>query len=304
MVDGGGIGAIDGRTTWATTVHAQGTREALFTQRWNAANPMNSTTTPVAAEAAPPVDERGMPAEPLRSALTLMLFFHLFCLFVAVVGNRPYSSLLRVLHNAPGPHPYLQAIGFDLSYRFALMHGTAGDRGWTLACEYKTADGKTGTYSLPEKEVGGLQYEHQYALVRLMGELEESEQAVIAQSVGTRLLKDLDAQEVLMRLQGRMLLSQQEVVQGRTPAEASLVENVYQAKVSLLPDGRVVFIKVEGRAADSAPTARPSASSGAVQPGASSTGSGATTPRKPAVPRPPLGSSLPQPSDSDVPPGK
>ena len=192
-----------------------------------------------------------------RDVLTLLLFFHLFAVFVGVVGNRPTSRILRMLNQAPGPWPYLQAMGLDLSYRFDFTQGTEEDRGWRLEADFKKADGTTGSMVLPDPNMKWpIRQRRYYALVRLLALLDENRQAVLAQSIGARLLEEEGAQQLTLRLQSRGLLTQDEVRQDRDPLDPQFLRNEYEARITKMPNGRYLFIKIE-KTGESAPTATP-----------------------------------------------
>src|SRR5688572_16252209 len=66
-------------------------------------------------------DDAPLPPQGLRTALSLLLFLHLFALFVAVFSGSPSSELLTGLRRAPGVRHYLQLLDMDFSYRYHLM---------------------------------------------------------------------------------------------------------------------------------------------------------------------------------------
>jgi len=84
---------------------------------------LNSPVKPV-----DPADEDVLGESALRTAITMLLFLHLFALFVAVASNAaPVSALRLGLRRVPGMVPYLQMLHMDLGYNYHLTYNDSLD---------------------------------------------------------------------------------------------------------------------------------------------------------------------------------
>lgn len=69
-----------------------------------------------------------LPTQGTRTAVSFLLFLHLFALLVAVASNaRPVSPLRNQLRAVPAIAPYLQLLHMDLAYNYHLTFGTEFD---------------------------------------------------------------------------------------------------------------------------------------------------------------------------------
>lgn len=201
-----------------------------------------------------------LPGGGARTAISFLLFFHLFALFVAVVGNVPASSLLRKLRIIP--RPYLQALDMDLSYRFNFTQAEPEDRGWMAEVEigHRGADKQwvaDQIVPVPLEEMPqGLRRQRYYNLVRSLRIIEERPptqdplrkdwQDVVAEAIGKRLMVEHGVEEVKFRIRAQGLLDLDEVKSGVDPFEARRIETIYQVLVKrnqsgVIPDNVAAF---------------------------------------------------------------
>jgi hypothetical protein len=207
-----------------------------------------------------------MPSQGVRTALTFFLLFHLYCLFVAVVGNPPTSALLRKLHSI-GVWAYLAPLGMDMSYRFDFTQGTEMDRGWVLEADLKDSAGTRTVQVADELKQSRLPIQRQrfYWLLRELGYQDDQRQSHIAKALGARLLQEYGVNELTLRLRARGLLDQDQVRRDRDPHDPALLTTIYQARVSKTSSGRIFFLKLTA-GSQTAPTAQPDPQTPAPRP--------------------------------------
>lgn len=179
--------------------------------------------------------------------MSFLIFFHLFALFVAVVGNPPASQLFRRLRIIPGP--YLQLLGLDTSYRFYFTQGRGEDRGWIVEAELGQTVG--GVWQPGEKVAvpmadlpAGLRRQRFYALISSLrpadgdNAFHKEWQDQLAAAIGQHVLAQHQAQEVKISLIAHQLLTVDEVRGGPNgapppadPNARNRFETVYRALV-------------------------------------------------------------------------
>jgi hypothetical protein len=196
----------------------------------------------------------------VRTAISFLLFFHLFALFVAVAGNVPASNLLRRLRIIP--RAYLQALDMDLSYRFNFTQGAAEDRGWIAEVElgHRGPDKQWITDEVVPVPVDdlphGLRHQRYYNLVRSLritepqppaqDPLRKEWQDVLAEAIGKRIMVERGVDEVKFRVRAQELLAFDEVAGDVNPDESRRFETIYQVLVKkntngVIPDNVAAF---------------------------------------------------------------
>lgn len=200
-----------------------------------------------------------------RTAISFLLFLHLFALAVAVFSNPPASGLLQGLRRAPGVTEYLQLLHMDLSYRFHLMLVDDLDMDYFIEADLQTRDGEQRHVVLPSPDLKpGIRYRrqerlawqvaYQTLLARSGG---SSGDGLVPQAIATTLLAENEAIGGVIRCRGHLLQSPEQAASldpaVRDPYHPRFYRTVYEANVRLF-DGEVLLVRAADRG-ETAPVA-------------------------------------------------
>jgi hypothetical protein len=197
-------------------------------------------------------DQPGAPSETVRGIVSLLLFIHLFCVWVALSGNYARSALqARLLTRL---RPYTQLLNFDLDFTpYYLTHATPLDvdnRIEILPEGLDAADAKNWIVLPDAGYRGGLPYKRQQRLADTMAFYAESEDyaGFIAQSVATNFMQQRQIRPAQIRCR-RHLLQMREALSGtlaeQNPYDPLYFEVSYAANVVVGRDGRVSVVKID-----------------------------------------------------------
>jgi hypothetical protein len=189
-----------------------------------------------------------------QTAVSFLIFVHLFAVAVGITSNESPSELESALRNRTGLRAYLETMMMDLSYAFTFTYGPttgpAGDSQAWLEVELNLPDGTKRTELVP----GNFPYLRQRArryealarrAVMLVGNptLESMLPAAIVQ----QLVTETGATGGTVRCRWRQLPVMPFQVTGEQE------HTTYEARI-LVSDGQVELLKIEA-ASESAPTA-------------------------------------------------
>lgn len=206
-----------------------------------------------AADRAPDPASAGL-SEGLKTAVTFLLFLHLFALLVGVSSNDSASQLELGLRKTPLVVPYLQTLMMDLSYSFNLTFGPSdtdvSDAETWIEAELNTSKGSE-TVTLPPADMKSRQrLRHFESLARAAAAAvgTPNRESLVPAAVAQNLVSRYGASGGTIRIKRKTLPN--EPFAPFTPAERTL----YEAQILLLGGGRVDLLKVEA-AGESAPAA-------------------------------------------------
>lgn len=193
------------------------------------------------------------PSQGLKTALSFLLFLHLFALAVAVTSNESASQLEIGLRKTPLVVPYLQTLLMDLSYSFNLTFGPSdtdvSDAESWIEADLTTPTGPQ-TIVLPETGLEPRQRLRRY----------ESLARTAAAQVGNQNSESLLPAAIARGLVGRTGATggSIRIVRGSLPNDAFTPytptrRNLYDARI-LVAAGRVELFKSDA-ASESAPAA-------------------------------------------------
>ena len=217
-----------------------------------------------ASEIATSQQQPPLPAEWKRTAVSFLIFLHLFALAVAVVSNWNPSPLSLRLRRVPGVKPYLEYLAMDQSYvpLYGLTFGMTEDTDVVAEIELKLADGTQETIALPDPTLSPKQrWRHDARLAEtaaaMTGESFRNVESVLPQAIAAHFVADNGASGGRIRLR-RHFLQPIESFSSSNPAERdpfdpSRYSQVYEARL-LVAGGQVQLLKSEA-AAEVAPAA-------------------------------------------------
>ena len=110
--------------------------------------------------------DAAMPSETIRTAVSFLIFVHLFALLVGVLGSDIPSELESALARLGGLREYRQLLAMEQSYAFFFTRGN--DPGGELDIDYrleatiKRPDGEPEVVQLPTSDVWPRQRFHRY----------------------------------------------------------------------------------------------------------------------------------------------
>ncbi len=204
------------------------------------------------------------PSQGVRTTISLLLFLHLFALFVAIVSNaRPVSPMRRQLRAVPVVEPYLRLLHMDLAYNYHLTYASEFDTDhfFELRLDGAAPDAAPQQIALfPPPDAGtGLaaQRYRNLALNAAQAVGNPNVEGLIPQAVAQRLLQergiDSGGHELLLR---RHLLQSREAVtaadaQLRDPYSSNYYANAYEADVHFF-EGEL-FLTKRASALETAP---------------------------------------------------
>lgn len=189
-----------------------------------------------------------------RPILSLLLFFHLFFIMVALGGNHFPSALQGRLVGLASP--YLRVLNFDVSFTpFYLTLGTVDDQDHRI--EVLAADaydsGEDGWIEVTAPGWRGgertRRYQRLAGTMAFFGERRQDQlSALFARSIAEHFLNQRHIEPAQIRCR-RILPQDRSAVSGGTPEQRNPLSEVYFAEVyraNTIPDGsRVGVIKVE-----------------------------------------------------------
>lgn len=210
--------------------------------------------------------QAGLPSQGLRTALTLLLMWHLFAVAVALGSNFGTESPLRsALRRAPLVEPYLQLLDMDIAYDVRWTDGSETDQDHALIVESaEKSDGQPVVVQFPADDLqpGQRRRRLQMLAYHLAEQAQQENDALVSeipQAVGAKVLADLGVKQVKLRCRAHDV---------QTPVDASAADrarsnpnapryyrDVYQANV--FDSGKETLVmKIEQRR-DVAPVANP-----------------------------------------------
>lgn len=194
-----------------------------------------------------------------RSAISLLLFFHLFIMALVLSGNYGTSRVQARLLSFFSP--YTRSLNLDLNYTpFHLTHATLDDVDHRLEVLPTTDDMDLEAVededwiSLPS--VGGRlserykRYQRLAAIMAFFASRDDNDTTgLLARGVGANFLHQRDVTPRQVRVR-KHLLQSMDVIEGgtaeqRDPNSATYFNEVYRANTLVLDDGTVEIIKVE-----------------------------------------------------------
>jgi hypothetical protein len=189
-------------------------------------------------------------SETTRTIVSLLLFVHLFCLFVVLSANLVPSPLQRQLVSAVAT--YARLLNFDPNFtRYHLTHGVEDDDDHFV--EVSLAESPDAPLArLPAVGLrSGLRsrrYQTLAAALAFYASREvDSVSAEFAKAIGAYVIRQHNASRVVVRCRWHRSLPLAPEQQGASgssdPFDASLYETVYEADVWLEPDGSVQVLK-------------------------------------------------------------
>jgi hypothetical protein len=199
-----------------------------------------------------PSPETEGPNATVRSIASLVLFIHLFCLFIALTSNYYLSPLQIALVNAIGP--YIQLIKLKPTAPYHLTDASELSDDHFLEVEVVAGPQPGEIIRLPESRVGasptgrrGEFFARTIGATTYMGA--DPNTAALAKAVGAHILAQDGAEEVIVRLKR---LRPQDRVRDRTnpatpadPTAEAYVNTAYQARVWRDRMGQVQLLKIE-----------------------------------------------------------
>ncbi len=197
-------------------------------------------------------NQPGARSELFRGVISLLIFIHLFCVWVGMSANVGRSALqARLLSRL---RPYTQLLNFDLDFTpYHLTHATMldVDNRIEILPEGLDAADADNWIVLPDAVYpGGLQYKRQQRLADTLAFYAESEDyaGFIAQGVAANYLQQRQIRPAQIRCR-RHLLQPREAPTGtaaeQNPNDPLYFEVAYAANVVVGRDGRVSVVKID-----------------------------------------------------------
>lgn len=190
----------------------------------------------------------------VRTWVSLLLFAHLFAVFVAVTTYTRPSAVQERLHEMFAPYlRNLHLTAYPVTYPFAryqLTHALPADVDFTCQVEFKGRDGSAETISIPALPMQPLvRYRRYQALANATGALAESETSeefngILPRAIAGSILKARGVAQATFRCRSHEL-PEMEALGGTEPARRAALENyrdVYEAQV-FVTSGSVEVLK-------------------------------------------------------------
>ena len=208
------------------------------------------------------------PSQGVRTTVSLLLFIHLFCIFVALATNNSPSDLsLAFLRKM---RFYTQLFNFDLTVAYYLTHGTPIDVDHRVEVLPAGADENdpAAWHALPDVGIRGgerrQRYERMGELMDLFVEQERDDRvAVLASTVGSHYLNRENVKPKQIRCRRHFLVPLEAYgVQGtpemRDPNTADRFGVVYAANAVVDEENRTVeVVKIDAAGQVARPTDSP-----------------------------------------------
>jgi len=159
--------------------------------------------------------DAAMPSEGIRTAVSFLVFIHLFALVIGVASNEVPSELEGALGRLPALRQYRQLLGMDQAYSYYFTRGNDPggelDIDYTLVATIKHSDGESETVELPNADIWPRQRFHRYQkLASQMAEYasegapEPQKLEVLAQAIAGGILRSHDAKSLDLRCRGQL----------------------------------------------------------------------------------------------------
>jgi hypothetical protein len=202
-------------------------------------------------EPSPPLDE-GYPNQTARSIISLLVFIHVFCLFVALTTNYYLSPLQIRLVNQLAP--YVQLFKIKPTAPYHLTDGSELSDDHFVEIEVTAGPQQGQVVRLPDSRVGGNLAERRVEfLARTMGATvylgSEPNAAAMSKALGARVLAQGNNEEVVVRCrryepQAR-IYDTTVATNVADPTDESYLNTAYQARVWRDRRGEVQLLKIE-----------------------------------------------------------
>jgi hypothetical protein len=189
----------------------------------------------------------------VRSIASLLLFIHVFCLFVALTSSTRDFSVLQVrLTNAVAPYILFTKVAPNAPYD--LTNGTEASMDHFVEVEITSGAQKGEVIRLPQGRVGGSPVQRRLEiLARTMGFTSylgaEQNTAAFAKSLGGAVLSQGDNQEVIVRCKRfEPQARERDTTNPATPddpTDPAYERLAYQARVWRDRSGQVQLLKIE-----------------------------------------------------------
>jgi hypothetical protein len=191
----------------------------------------------------------------VRTWVSLLLFAHLFAVFVAVTTYTRPSIVQERLHELFAPYlRNLHLTAYPVSYPFAryhLTHALPADVDFTCQVEFEGPDGSAETISIPGSAMQPLvRFRRYQSLANATGALAESEtneefNGILPRAIAGSILKTRGVKQATFRCRSHEL-PEMEALGDAEPARRAALENyrdVYEAQVFVTPGGVEVLKK-------------------------------------------------------------
>jgi hypothetical protein len=185
-----------------------------------------------------------------RTWVSLLLFVHLFAVFVAATTYTRPSVLEERLHDLFAPYlRNLHLTAFPVSYPFAryhLTHASTSDVDFSIEIDAQKRDGTRETVTIPPASLQPLVRFYRYqALANAAGTLAAGELAddasasILPKTIAASVLKRYDATGGVVRLRAHGLVDADDMASLTTLAQAGRenVSTTYEAQVIVGPAG-------------------------------------------------------------------
>jgi hypothetical protein len=183
-----------------------------------------------------------------RTWVSLILFAHLFALFVAVTSYTRPSLLQDRLHGLFAPYlRNLHLTALPVSYPFAryhLTHAGPSDIDFSVEVDAQESGGSTSTVTLPPAVQPLVRFRRYQALANAAGtlasdEFQEANASILPKAIAGSILKREHASGGVLRIQGHGLPNPDDMTSLEALARAARenVTSVYEAQVILSPGG-------------------------------------------------------------------
>lgn len=209
---------------------------------------------PPASPPQAPVARNSTLSPAVQTAVSFLIFLHLFAVIVGVTSNESASMLETALRNRLGVRAYLETLMMDLSYAFTLTDGpstlVAGDSQAWIDVALTLPDGTKRTETIPMSDIVSRQRLRRYqglARQALLPIGNPTLEGLLPYAVASRLVRETGATGGTIYCRWRQLPN--------LPFQATgdQVRTAYEAKI-LVSDGQVELLKAEA-ASESAPAA-------------------------------------------------
>jgi hypothetical protein len=206
-----------------------------------------------------------MLADWARTAVSFLIFLHLFALAVAVLSNWNPSDLALRLRRVPLLKPYIEYLAMDQSYvpLYGFTFGAAEDTDSKIDVTLKLNDGSEKTWTLPQTDLWPRQrWRHDARLVEtaadMTGEDYRDFQGIVPQAIAEHFVAhEPDATGGTIRctrqLQQPIEALSSSSASDRDPYDKRWYSQIYEARI-LISRGGVKLLKSE-TAAEVAPAA-------------------------------------------------
>lgn len=192
-----------------------------------------------------------MPSAPVRSAVSFLLFVHLFCVAMALAGIFAPSRLQERLADAVSP--YSQFFGFDLNGQFyyAPYHLTGGiemDDDHLIEVEWSNAQGEPQVLQLSKNSLRGTcAHQRRQLLGKFISDMtaQQADGAIdpLAKMLTVRTLKDHDATLGTFRVRRHMSVDFESEEERPDPFDPEMYTTTYEARIELTDDGKVLLFR-------------------------------------------------------------